>query len=429
MGIMVGGVTHIGLPTHALCSAQRIVKSPLVTAAIMCFVVKTQQVIKLFKTKVPKEVKHRYLQVVFVIIMAVLQSTVIVTYTIVRPPEVSYDYDTSPQYVYVNCVDATFAFVPRYLVNNFLILVCFVFTFRARHLPHNFGESRYITYGVGCAYCCWFAFLPPLFLTYGRTRAFYELIVIFTQIYSLQSFYFFPKCYVIIFHPEKNTVQTMRKSTLRHMRRRSSRVHIKNIPLLPIPLCQQERRLGNRARTDLIDDIILDELGETNIGKGTTYLESAVISTISQNSESISLPHDNFLPSGTGVKPLRRMKTVTFLEGEISSNKHTLQKTQTSNKVNSCIRPFSNLNEKKPMQVNGNHDKFDSRAHVKMVSKYSNGKHRDVMLPGPSVRVPQKEHSSSQSNLLYVTDGISRHLYHKKLNFIIDLGHFDCHSD
>lgn len=421
MAILITTLIQLGYPTHSKCVMYFIVKSPLVTGIVMCFVVKTQQVIKLFKTNRPaKKSRHRHRQIFAVFSIVSVQFIAVCTYAMFIPPTVSFLDGDSPSIIYVQCDYGTLSAIPVYLINNILIVACFILTFNARKLPQNFGESLYITYGVGCAYSCWIAFLPPMYMLNGRTKTFYEILLIYAYVFSLQSFYFFPKCYLILFSPEKNTVQALRKLTMRHMRRRSSRVNLAGTPA----------RNGHRIRMRGFDNfgaVAVDELNEKD-GEHiavNTAMPSCDASGSNNGDGTVLLP--------TFKRP-QRVKSVTFLE-EVTSEQNEKQDDEVFLDIaeevptETCEPPNVTVVAPDGIQFHMPGDVEDrSTSQQRKIKPFiETATMRTGSLREPQMSSVGKLHQTrnrSNSQLCYVTDGTTRQLYHRSLNFMIDLGSF-----
>lgn len=427
MAILIITMVHLGYPTRFKCGLYFILKSPLITGMVMCFVVKTQQVIKLFKSKLPaKQSRRRYRQILAVVTISSVQLIAVFTYVILRPPSISFLEGNSPSVIYVECDYGKLSVIPLYLINNALIVVCFILTFKARSLPQHFGESRYITYGVGCAYSCWVAFLPPIYMLHGRTKTLYEILLIYAYVFSLQSFYFIPKCYVILFTPEKNTVQAMRKLTLRHMRRRSSRVKLDAISFKDVHLSAEMGGIDHYA------DVTFNEL-DVHYRKEISIRNGHVISPYDEDGLK-DKPTNMHIHN---LKRTKRVKSVTFLEENISEDGDANISGEgdathaESNTFMSIVKteppeivmitpeglrlksPLGTMDESISIRADGNSSKYN----VNTRSGSSTG------MPSKG-KIIHQTNRRTMSNLCYVTDGITRQLYHQKLNVMIDLGPF-----
>ena len=92
-------------------------------------------------------------------------------------------------------------------------LVCSIYAFKARKLPHNYNEARYTSFAMFTFLLVWTMAVPIYFSSSNEIDRYASLcilnfvstMVIFTPMYL-------PKMYVIVFQPKENTVARFREN-------------------------------------------------------------------------------------------------------------------------------------------------------------------------------------------------------------------------
>ena len=92
----------------------------------------------------------------------------------------------------------------------FLSLVCAYYAFKARTLPENFNEARYIGFAMYILLLSWITFYPVQSSLQGWYVAVVSCTTALLSSYGVLACMYAPKIYVIIRHPEQNTAEFIR---------------------------------------------------------------------------------------------------------------------------------------------------------------------------------------------------------------------------
>uniref|UniRef100_H2ZIQ5 G-protein coupled receptors family 3 profile domain-containing protein n=1 Tax=Ciona savignyi TaxID=51511 RepID=H2ZIQ5_CIOSA len=204
---------YVGKPQDWNCKGRTVSFSLSFTFCIAAILVKTLRVLTAFEARIPVTYKkvccwHHclHVQVFVVMVVSLVQVVLSVAWLVVEPPNVVVTESKVGTAVVVECNVGNvviMGFVYGYLC--LLALTAFVFAFRARKLPENFNEAKFITFSMLIFFIVWLSFIPAYLSTNSTNSTAVSCIAILASTFSLLACIFFPKLYVLYVTPQRNT--------------------------------------------------------------------------------------------------------------------------------------------------------------------------------------------------------------------------------
>ncbi|XP_078093238.1 taste receptor type 1 member 1-like [Mustelus asterias] len=203
--------SFIGEPNVGICITRKLLFTVSYTTCLACLLVRSFQLVLIFKmaSKLPQAytywVKYNG-QYIFVFLATVIEIAVSFIWMFSKFPIFERNYDLSKTEVILMCGPTNF-FLSLLSISGLisLSLLCFVFAYLGKNLPKNYNEAKYIAFSTALVLISWIF----LFLVLVSSSESYipgvEAIVVLLNSYSITVGYFFPKCYIILLKPERNT--------------------------------------------------------------------------------------------------------------------------------------------------------------------------------------------------------------------------------
>uniref|UniRef100_A0A3P9L1X0 G-protein coupled receptors family 3 profile domain-containing protein n=1 Tax=Oryzias latipes TaxID=8090 RepID=A0A3P9L1X0_ORYLA len=94
-----------------------------------------------------------------------------------------------------------------FILISVMVFLCFCFSYAGKDLPKNYNEAKTITFCMFLLILIWISFGTFAHVLDGKFIDVSHAVATLLSIYSLLLVYFLPRCYIILFKPEKNTEQ------------------------------------------------------------------------------------------------------------------------------------------------------------------------------------------------------------------------------
>ena len=202
------------------------------TISVVVLGVKTKRVVHLFEHRAPRSAltkagfieKRKHILIIVGIVG--LDVFVLIIWFLLDPPHPEIDKSVRTSY-YLGCkITSTLAgSFCRYLLVSILVtmsFVCVYFAFKSRKLPHNFNEGKFIAFALYVLVISWLTFYPVALTIRGKYTVVISGSSSIISATGLLVCIFVPKMYIILLHPEKNTVLYTKSQISNHTFHRST---------------------------------------------------------------------------------------------------------------------------------------------------------------------------------------------------------------
>ncbi|XP_029435490.1 extracellular calcium-sensing receptor-like [Rhinatrema bivittatum] len=199
----------IGRPTSATCMLRQIAFGVIFSLSVSCILAKTIIVVIAFNATKPNSASKKWIgsriPTCLVFLCSAIQLILCLFWLGTAPPYSSVNLE-SAQKIIIQCSEGSielFYAMLGYL--GFLACVSFLVAFLARNLPDSFNEAKYITFSLLVFVSVWISFIPAYLSTRGKYMVAVEVFAILASSTGLLGCIFFPKVYIILLKPDRNS--------------------------------------------------------------------------------------------------------------------------------------------------------------------------------------------------------------------------------
>ncbi|XP_073402820.1 vomeronasal type-2 receptor 26-like [Dendrobates tinctorius] len=209
-------LAFIGYPSSDKCKLRQIAFGLVFTLCISCILAKTFLVVFVFMASRPGTSLTKWAspQMSYFIIFNcfLIQLIICITWLSLTPPFPQYSFQVQ-SIIIAECNEGSaFAFWTMLGYLFLLATISFVVAFLARRLPDTFNEAQFITFSMMAFLSVWISYIPASLSAQGKYTVAMEIFAILASSWALILCMFLPKCFILLFRPDKNTRQYLMKS-------------------------------------------------------------------------------------------------------------------------------------------------------------------------------------------------------------------------
>ena len=208
-------ILTLGKPTNLMCSLGVCWRSTVLVTFISILILKTMKILSAFRINVIAERFKKFIlttksHTLLVLALNSVQLLLLLLWMILDPPCQQRTIQSFDGTIFLSCslyrssVGRTFQ-ISIVAYTSFLAVVCTFYAFKARKLPENLNEARYIVFSMYILLLSCISYYPIYIGLTGSSAT--NLICFMTLLssYRLLACMFGPKMYVILRLPEQNT--------------------------------------------------------------------------------------------------------------------------------------------------------------------------------------------------------------------------------
>ncbi|XP_078095868.1 taste receptor type 1 member 1-like [Mustelus asterias] len=202
---------YIGKPNKVFCQIRQPFFMMSFTICLSCILVRSFQIVCIFKmaAKLPKA--HDYWvkyngQYLFIILSTCVQIVICAVWLIADPPIPK--GHIIEKAIILDCnIGNVITFSLGFLYTVFLTVACFLFAYMGRDLPKNYNEAKFIAFSMMICFVYYILYMTSMVTpNQERYTSSIQTFLTVTSAFSVAMGYFLPKCYIILFMPQNNTM-------------------------------------------------------------------------------------------------------------------------------------------------------------------------------------------------------------------------------